>query len=195
MRYSKEHKQNSREKILAAATALFAGQGVKATSIDQIMAAAGLTRGAFYAHFRSKDQLIIETMGANLGLVCWLSERSVADPDKLLSAALDSFRTYLDPSRRDKVGKTCLLTSMADEAIKGSKALRRAYASRLQLVIKELERSFPEGDEQAQCKAVLCAVLAVGGLILSRAVEPPDFSDLIESHCLEEIQALLSGNT
>jgi len=62
MRYAKEHKQATRKQILVGARRLFAAQGFAATSIDAVMQECGLTRGGFYAHFKSKGELYREVM-------------------------------------------------------------------------------------------------------------------------------------
>ena len=69
MRYSPEHKEQSREKILEAARQLFRSRGFEGASIDQVMHAAGLTRGAFYAHFTSKDDLVRQVLAIEAGLL------------------------------------------------------------------------------------------------------------------------------
>ena len=57
MPWTTEHKQKSREKILSSAARLFTKKGFDAVSIDDVMRLAGLTRGAFYAHFKSKSDV------------------------------------------------------------------------------------------------------------------------------------------
>ena len=68
MRYSREHKAGTRRRIVAAAARLFAARGYEATSIDEVMQAAGLTRGAFYRHFASKGALYTEATGQAVAL-------------------------------------------------------------------------------------------------------------------------------
>ena len=58
MRYSTEHKEGTRQRLLAKTGALVKKKGFAATGVDGLMAAAGLTSGAFYAHFRSKSELL-----------------------------------------------------------------------------------------------------------------------------------------
>lgn len=62
MAHPKHRKQHTRQRILSAAATLFAAKGFSATTIDDVMHACGLTRGGFYAHFRSKAQLHHEAM-------------------------------------------------------------------------------------------------------------------------------------
>lgn len=62
MRYSRQRKQATRQRILDSASRLFAAQGFEATSIEAIMRECALTRGGFYAHFRSKSELYREAL-------------------------------------------------------------------------------------------------------------------------------------
>ena len=62
MRYSRGHKHSTRQRILTSAARLFVSRGFEATSIDDIMRGCGLTRGGFYAHFKSKGDLYREAM-------------------------------------------------------------------------------------------------------------------------------------
>src|SRR5260370_1879955 len=63
MRYPRQHKDQTRRKIIESAAHLFSARGFAATSIEDIMSDCGLTRGAFYAHFQSKGQLYREAIG------------------------------------------------------------------------------------------------------------------------------------
>ena len=62
MPYSTEHKQRTRDKILSSAIRLFSNKGYDSVTIDQLMTDAGLTRGAFYTHFDSKNELYAEAI-------------------------------------------------------------------------------------------------------------------------------------
>ena len=66
MRYSKEHKEQTRQRILEAAGRVFRRGGYSATGVDAVMADAGLTAGAFYRHFDSKEHLLGEVMSVAL---------------------------------------------------------------------------------------------------------------------------------
>ena len=62
MPYSPEHKAKTHARIVQVASRLFRRKGYQATGVDQLMSAAGLTRGGFYSHFRNKTQLLIESL-------------------------------------------------------------------------------------------------------------------------------------
>ena len=191
MRYSKDHKDKTREKILNTAGMLFRKHGFNNTSIDQIMSSIGLTRGGFYAHFKSKNHLILEIMNQNIGLVKWLRDRNGTDKHELMDEALASFQEYLDPKNRREVGESCSLSALAGDVSRGSKTIRQAYAKRFGLVIDEIRRSLPDSTDKDR-RAVLAAIMVVGGQLLSRAVEPKELSELIEKLSYEEITNILN---
>jgi TetR/AcrR family transcriptional repressor of nem operon len=62
MRYRKDHKQPTNQRILRASGRLFRKQGYAATGVDAVMKSAYLTAGGFYSHFHSKEELLAETL-------------------------------------------------------------------------------------------------------------------------------------
>lgn len=72
-------KAETRRALIEAASDLFAAQGIEATSLDEVAARVGLTKGAVYAHFTSKTQLVEEVLQA---------ASVVVDPEELLDPSL-----------------------------------------------------------------------------------------------------------
>src|SRR5882757_10677751 len=95
-------KARTRAEILDHAARLFRLRGHAGTNIDDIMLAAGLTRGAFYAHFKSKDDLFTEAVIAGTGLRTRLRG---AEPAAVLKA-------YLDRSELAATGQGCILAAL-----------------------------------------------------------------------------------
>ena len=81
MPYTHEHKARTRERIVGSARRLFNRHGLTGVSIDDIMADAGLTRGGFYNHFDTKEDLYAEVVTEALG--CRASERESANMEKM----------------------------------------------------------------------------------------------------------------
>ena len=186
MRYSPEHKEQSREKILEAARQLFRSRGFEGASIDQVMHAAGLTRGAFYAHFTSKDDLVRQVLAIEAGLVQTL--RRAADSDDPWAAALSALSNYLDPAQRESVASGCPLVAHPVDAIRGDSTRKAGYTERLAALVESLE-TVVDGDDDA---AVLVSVLAVGGGLLSSASSNTKLADHIERVCLDQIHNTLA---
>ena len=80
MPLSQQHKARTRERILRSAGRVFRASGYEATGVDAVMAGAGLTRGGFYAHFGSKEELFAAVLAADHGLIRMLAARDAASP-------------------------------------------------------------------------------------------------------------------
>ena len=186
MRYSKEHKRESRDRIVEAARFLFRQRGFDGASIDQVMNEAGLTRGAFYAHFDSKDDLIRDVLEIEAGLVGAL--RMAAETDEPLMAARTAFGSYLAPANRADTVGGCPLVAHPGDAIRGDSIRRDGYTARLQALVESVESCVGDGSSD---DALLISVLAVGGALLSGASSDPSLADRIEKVCLEKIEEIL----
>ena len=176
MRYTAEHKEQSRARILEAARELFRRNGFDGASIDEVTRAAGLTRGAFYAHFGSKDDLTRQVLGIEAGLVRGLQSAAASDdPD---TAAREALTKYLDPAARDDVASGCPLVAHPIDAIRGDAGLKRGYTDRLEALIESVA-AVTDGDS-ADDDAMLISVLAIGGAMLSAASADPELGNRIE---------------
>lgn len=203
MRYDAAHKAQSRTRILEAARARFRRHGFAGASIDQVMRDAGLTRGAFYAHFESKDALVRAVLSIEAGLVHDIQQATVtADPassrpppkgsrpagvttDSPRDAVVAVLARYLDPAEREDVAMGCPLVAHPTDAIRGTSAHRAAYGARVDSLVRALESV---ASREAATEATL---LAVGAALLSAAIDDPVEADRIEAVALSRIEALL----
>ena len=98
MRYSKDHKQATRQRILEAAGRRFKQDGIDGAGVATVMSDAGLTNGAFYAHFSSKEDLVANVLADQLR-----AQRQSFDAQPSDRAGLEAFvRSYLSPEHRDQ---------------------------------------------------------------------------------------------
>src|SRR5579863_3193858 len=101
MRYGSEHKEETRRKILDIASRRFRDDGIEAVGVASLMSDAGLTHGGFYAHFKSKDELVSAALAQGM---CESSDR-VFDLAEQTSDKIGTFiRAYLSPTHRDTPG-------------------------------------------------------------------------------------------
>ncbi|MEN8041043.1 MAG: TetR/AcrR family transcriptional regulator [Actinomycetota bacterium] len=185
MRYTAEHKEQSRARILEAARQLFRRHGFEGASIDQVMGEAGLTRGAFYAHFDSKDDLERQVLAIEAGLVNSLHQAAdTADPR---AAGMTALSDYLDPAQRKNIAFGCPLVAHPVDAVRGDTGRKDGYTQRLGALIRSIEDIL--GDEASHDDAILTAVLTIGGGLLSAAISDPDLADRIEDVCLDRIRS------
>lgn len=190
MRYSKEHKSETRKRILQAAGPLLRGHGVDKVSIDELMSAAGLTRGAFYAHFESKEELVAEALATDTGLVRMMKDRSGDSTAELNRQALDILSDYMAPRNSDEVASGCPLVSMPCETARGPASLKRGYARRFAELVRQIQRGLGRSRKH-ESEAIAAAVLAVGGVLFARACDDPDLAKRISTACRQHVEGLL----
>src|ERR1700760_3682646 len=112
MKKSKAETAETRKRIVEIAARAFRSQGIEATGVAEIMAAAGLTHGGFYRHFSSKDELVAEAVAMSLEQLVLQSERAA---DRGAAAALQHALDYLSPANRDDVEHNCTFAATASE--------------------------------------------------------------------------------
>lgn len=164
MKLREERKLQSRSRILRSAAQLFRKKGIAATGLDKIMSNAGLTAGGFYAHFKSKDELIAFALS-----------RALSQSKKILGTS-NVLETYLSTAHRDQPENGCVLAALAGELPRQSGKTRGILADHLESRIADLEKMGLHRDQ-----AIRSVSLAIGSLILSRIVKGTQLSDEILS--------------
>ncbi len=181
MPISATRKAAIRAEIVEHAARLFRLRGHAGTNIDDIMLAAGLTRGAFYAHFSSKDALFAEIVRMGHGLLPGL--RAAEKP----SSVLDE---YLDRENLAATAQGCALAALAGDVARAPLAARLAYANVLHGVIAELARG---KKRSLDADATAVAILAVGAVILARASGDTRLSDWLLRCASRAAKALMNA--
>lgn len=175
-RYSPEHKEVTRRRMIETAGRRFKSDGLDGSGIATLVADAGLTNGAFYGHFSSKDDLIASVVA-----------RQLADQVAVVSAlppgieSLDAFiRGYLSPAHRDNPADGCPSAALLDEIARSDEATRDAYTEGARSMIEAVARQLDDGDsELATERAIGLFTLLVASLQLARAVTDPTLSDQV----------------
>ena len=169
-------KARTRQEILDHAARLFRLRGYEATTIDDVMLAAGLTRGAFYAHFGSKDALFAEVLRNSHGLLRLLRSRDGIDPRALNRQAALVLDDYLNKENIGEVSVGCTLAALPGDVGRAPLPARLAYANAVYGLIEELGRGRPR-PRRLDANATAAAVLCVGAIGMARAVGDRRLSD------------------
>ena len=167
MRFEKGHKETTRKRIIDVASKRFRKEGVSATGLAGIMAESGLTNGAFYAHFDSKDALVLEAISKALGdKLAQLEDLNDEKPD--IESAI---RQYLNKSHLQREEDGCPSAALLPEIARQPEVTRRAYEIGLLPYINKLAGLLPNSDstQSKQC-AIAIFSLMVGTLQIARAV-------------------------
>lgn len=180
MRYSEDHKAQTHQRIIEEASERFRRDGVGATGLQPLMKALGLTHGGFYAHFKSKDELVEKALGAAAAKLSEVSTELFSG-DNPLPRFIES---YLSAGHRANPGQGCPLPTISAElGLRGQASPITDEVVKERLAMIEGALSGPDATEQS---IVILSTL-VGALMLSRSVAAPDLSDRI----LETAQRLL----
>jgi TetR/AcrR family transcriptional repressor of nem operon len=182
MRYPKQQKEETRQRILRVAAKMFRESGYDGIGVDGIMKEAGLTAGGFYAHFASKEALFAEAMSSALEPGRRLPARTGAAPAG--ADALDVLvRGYLSRSHRDSVGEGCPLPALTPDIARKSDATRESYEQLFLRFLDEVEDLLSDHSAATREHALAIIAQCVGGLMLARAVKSAELSDQILKSC------------
>jgi TetR/AcrR family transcriptional regulator, transcriptional repressor for nem operon len=189
MRYSKDHKQATRQRILEAAGRRFKQDGIDGSGVAAVMSDAGLTNGAFYAHFASKEDLLANVLADQLR-----AQRQSFDAQPPDRAGLEAFiRSYLSPQHRDQCADGCPSAALLDEIARRPKATKQVFTDELMGVIDDIaSRLGPTDAEAARTDALTLFGLMLGTLQLARALTDRDLSDQLLDRGVETAMKLLN---
>lgn len=182
MKVSRAQAEENRERILDNAAQLFRERGFDGIGLNDLMQAAGLTRGGFYGHFGSKDDLAVEAcaraMQAN-------REQWKPQTDRSLGAWVEA---YLSDAHRDHPGQGCALVALAGDAARGGPAVQAVFATGVQSLALALQPQMPAADEAGRREQALALLSTlVGSLLLSRAVGDAGLSRELRAAALKSL--------
>ncbi len=191
MRYDSEHKARTRARLLNEAAAAMLAVGPDGIGVAGLMAKAGLTHGGFYAHFKSKDDLVAEAVGQMFGdsralLASCTEGRAPADG---LANYIDA---YLSKTHRDQTDRGCPLPRLSGELARMPEAARERFAAGAQALTEMIAELLGQaGVPDAELAASSVIAEMVGALALARAVPDRDRSSLILKTSRKALKARL----
>ncbi|MDH1729057.1 TetR/AcrR family transcriptional regulator [Pseudomonas chengduensis] len=166
-------KSETRKRILAAAGRVLAERGPGEPAVAEVMAEAGLTVGGFYAHFASKDALMLEAFRQLLRVrrdrLAQVDQSLTGRERRVLLAAF-----YLSRRHRDDADERCPLPSSLAEIARLPDGFRQTLAEHIELITAQMSGTPEEGDV-----ALADLALMIGGLALARALGPGELSDRV----------------
>ena len=176
MRYPAKETAAKHARIVKEASRLFRERGFENVTVGEVMKAAGLTHGAFYAHFGSKQELQEAAVAYGQGIS--------TDRAKSYGATRKGRRAYADlylsPRHRDNPGNGCTMAALAQEVARSTPELKAAFERGLEEILTAASAERKE--------AIFQTAALLGGVVLARAVQNPGLSDEI----LESVRRKLS---
>jgi TetR/AcrR family transcriptional regulator, transcriptional repressor for nem operon len=188
-RYSQEHKDATRRRIIETAGRRFKQDGIDASGIATLMADAGLTNGAFYAHFDSKDDLVATVVAEEVGRQA--TAFAELPPGRVALEAFVSW--YLSRDHRDHRDTGCPSAALLDEIGRCGKETKRAYTKGAKTILDEISRRLaPEDPGSARGTALALYAMMVGTMQLARALSDRKLSDAVLDEGIRSAHAMLA---
>lgn len=169
MKVTKEQREENRFRLLDAAAKLFKERGIGAVSVGEIAEAAGLTHGALYRHFPSKEKIAEATTEYVFNAA---TDRIVQKRDEVGWNLRDAMDSYLSPEHLMNRAGGCPSASLGIEVAGCSTEIRQAFERGFQKFILEFS-ALPNGHESRRDEAIMAYASGIGTMILARAVKDP----------------------
>lgn len=183
MRYPDDHKAKTHQRIVDEAAMRFRRDGVLATGLQPLMKALGLTHGGFYAHFKSKEDLVDQALRRSADQL----QAGLAELEQTEQPLQGLILRYLSDAHRNNAGLGCPLPSISAElGQRGqpSEVTDQIVRDRLQLISENMT-----GDRVSeQSTLILCAM--VGALVLSRSVTDKQLAEQLLEDTRQQLLAL-----
>lgn len=166
-RYDREHKAATRQRIIETAGRRLKREGVERSGIVGLMADVGLTNGAFYAHFASKDDLVATVVADQLSRQ---RDRTSAGMTSIADFR-DFVRDYLSPEHRDHTEEGCPSAAMLEDIGRSADVVRETYTAGMVAMIDDFAALLGEPDHRvAKARALSIFAAMTGVLQVSRVV-------------------------
>jgi TetR/AcrR family transcriptional repressor of nem operon len=179
MRYSREHKLETHARIVKKASVRLREKGAYGIGVADLMKEAGLTHGGFYAHFDSREALVVEAFAYAMDRATerWRKLAAGMPPDKRLATLVES---YLTTAHRDDPGHGCAVPTLGAEIARESPKTRKAFAAKLEQMIDMMAEQIPDLPPKAARKQAMATIATMmGTLVMARITGNGEFSDQI----------------
>jgi len=180
-------KEATHERIVDAAARAIRRSGYNGTGVADIMKAAGLTHGGFYAHFPSREAMLAEAADRAGSEAVSMMERIAASlpPQEALSAMMQA---YLSKEHIKEIENGCAVAALGSEMPRQVPEVRRAATRRIKEMIDLVARQSPDwGQPGAHEQALVSIATMVGTLVLARAVDDAKLSDAFCQAALKQL--------
>lgn len=170
-------KEASHERIVDVASRAIRRSGYGGTGVADIMKEAGLTHGAFYAHFASREAMLAEAADRAGAAANARAARLVASvpQEKALHTLIEA---YLSKAHVEGIETGCAVSALGSEMPRQSPEVRRAGTLRIKEMVDLVARQMPDwGQPAAHERALVTVATMVGTLVLARAVDEAHLSD------------------
>ena len=189
---SQAAKARSHDRIVQVAAARFRECGVDAIGVADLMKDAGLTHGAFYRHFASREELVAEAVERALqdgGRAMVAIANSKLDRQALLAAIVNG---YLSEAHRDGLASSCAVATLAGDVVHSNHRTRSAYTQQVVTYLDLLTNLIASDKRKSRrVKAIAALSTLVGAISMARAVNDDTLSAEILRSAADELKTQL----
>jgi AcrR family transcriptional regulator len=171
-------------RIVQSARRLFNQRGFENVSVDQIMAAAGLTRGGFYGYFAGKSELYAEALNCFFTDPRWKNTWKGVEID--MSAAPvgpQVVSAYLSRQHFENVADSCPMVALPSDVARGDRDAKQAFENVFSAMVSFLQRDLRNKNHDAETTAQAIAALCIGGMVVARAMDDRRLADALRDSC------------
>jgi len=187
MRKSKRETEETRKRIVEIAADEFRQHGIVTSGIADLMAAAGLTRGGFYRHFESKEQLVAEATATALDTILD-TLASAASAKKGRNGLKAASAVYVRAEHRDNPRDGCPLAALGSELARSDKRVRDVATTGFSRMVEILAAHFDQArPAEARKRAMSTAATMIGAVTMSRVLTDEKLSDSLLRAVAESI--------
>lgn len=185
MPYPAGHRATVKRKIIESARKLFNRYGFESVSLSQIMAGAGLTHGGFYSYFKGKSDLYAAVLGCFFTDPKWKSCWEGVHVDlSSTDVGPQIVRAYLSRQHFEDVENSCPMVALPTDVARSGKGARLAFETVFKAMVSVLERSIVQDVQRRRTTAQSIAALAIGGMVVARAMVDRALADQLRAACM-----------
>jgi len=192
MPYSKSHKETTRKKILNSAITLFSTRGFDQVSIDDLMKNAGLTRGAFYAHFDSKQAVYAKAIiaGAKKSRITHKKPENITQDEWIK----DLLCGYLSEDHISQKFSPCPLAFLVTDIANNEDEVKTTYTRMYKMLNKTIRAQLTknnEGKSPTEQEIFATTAMMIGGVAIGRALNDDETTKDLLASCRDAALSLL----
>lgn len=191
MRVSRIQAAENRQTVINVASRLFRERGFDGIGLKDLMKGAGLTQGAFYKQFASKEDLAAQaSMRAVESAALRWSAAIAAHPDDPIGAVI---AFYLSTEHREEKMDGCPVVALGSDAARQGSEVKASFEAGIKAYLEILGRLIAETDgEEPDGKAMVILSTMVGALTLSRVVNDPDLAQAFLDRAIELVREVVA---
>ncbi len=195
MPYAPAHKEKTRARIVECARILFNRLGFDGVTIDMVMEQASLTRGGFYNHFKSKEELFAAAVSSFLmgRGARWRAEAGIDPAQPSREDAAFMLASYLSSKHLGDVDGQCPMIALPSDVGRSNHEVHAAFQRLLEAMVGLFERSLKGGKRAKRAEALTLAALCVGGMVLARTLPDSGLADEVRNAALAHGRSVLGG--